>query len=147
MYRIGIQLLPSEIQTYKILFVICVDHTSAIGFNDLSPSLQKEVQELQKRMQVELQPLVLESIITIQKILEAQDHAERVHLLRYFVDAERKRLEAKNTLKGMFKRILTSEPAEKLENRKDPYKEPKKDTTDDVVKASSIFIDEDGAFQ
>jgi len=111
----------------------------------LSPSLQKEVQELQKRMQVELQPLVLESIITIQKILEAKDHKERVELLRYFVDAERKRLEAKNTLKGMFKRVLSSEPTVKAEEREPMLKEPKKDTSD-IVKAS-IFMDEDDAFQ
>jgi len=40
---------------------------SAIGFTDLSPELQKEVQDLQKRMTVELQPLVLESTLTMQK--------------------------------------------------------------------------------
>ena len=43
---------------------------SAIGFTDLSPELQKEVTELQKRMSLELRPLVLESTLTMQKILE-----------------------------------------------------------------------------
>jgi len=38
----------------------------------------------------------------MQKILEAADHLERVELVRYFVDAERKRLQAKKTLKSMF---------------------------------------------
>jgi len=75
---------------------------SAIGFDDLSPALQQEVKDLQKRMQLELKPLVLESTLTIQKVLECDDHSERVNLLRYFVDAEKKRLDAKATLKGMF---------------------------------------------
>ena len=75
---------------------------SFIGFQDLSPSLQKEVQELQARVAVELEPLVLESTLTMQKILETKDHPERVRLLQYFVDAERKRLDAKKFLKGMF---------------------------------------------
>ena len=98
-------------------------------------------------MQVELQPLVLESIITIQKILEANGHNERVHLLRYFVDAERKRLEAKNTLKGMFKRTLSSaaETSAKNEDRIEMFNEPKRDGNEAVK--MSIFMDEDGAFQ
>jgi hypothetical protein len=142
----------------------CIDHAmltlftlsynrisnSAIGFNDLSPSLQKEVQELQKRMQAELQPLVLESILTIQKILEATDHKDRIHLLRYFVDAERKRLEAKNSLKGMFKRVLSSsEPSSisgSMEGRTERFNEPPQKEINEVVK-TSLFIDEDGAFQ
>jgi len=53
-------------------------------------------------MQQELKPLVLESTLTIQKVLECDDHGERVDLLRYFVDAEKRRLDAKATLKGMF---------------------------------------------
>mmetsp|Transcript_18974 Transcript_18974/g.29229 ORF Transcript_18974/g.29229 Transcript_18974/m.29229 type:complete len:408 (+) Transcript_18974:215-1438(+) len=40
---------------------------SAIGFQDLSPALQEEVKELQKRMAVELEPLILESTLTMQK--------------------------------------------------------------------------------
>mmetsp|Transcript_8608 Transcript_8608/g.18942 ORF Transcript_8608/g.18942 Transcript_8608/m.18942 type:complete len:105 (+) Transcript_8608:1578-1892(+) len=53
-------------------------------------------------MSNELEPLVLESTLTMQKILEAPDHAHRANLLRYFVDLERKRLEAKRMLKTMF---------------------------------------------
>ncbi len=102
-------------------------------------------------MQVELQPLVLESILTIQKILEAKGHSDRIHLLRYFVDSERKRLEAKNTLKGMFKRVLSSSPESDMgksivEGRStDRLNEPKKETNE-IVK-TSIFTDEEGAFQ
>lgn len=43
---------------------------SAIGFEDLSKELQEELKELQKRMSVELQPMILESMLAIQKILE-----------------------------------------------------------------------------
>merc|ERR1712157_38893 len=75
---------------------------SAIGFTDLSPALQQEVKELQKRMAIELQPLILESTLAMQKILESLNHKERLNLLRFFVDSEYKRLEAKKTLQGMF---------------------------------------------
>merc|ERR1712127_568808 len=75
---------------------------SAIGFGDLSPELQTELVDLQKRMTAELKPLLLEQTLSMQKILEAADHEGRVALMQYFVDAERKRLQAKKTLKGMF---------------------------------------------
>lgn len=75
---------------------------SAIGFQDLSPELQNELVDLQKRMTAELKPLLLEQTLSMQKILEAADHEERVELMRYFVEAERKRLQAKKTLKSMF---------------------------------------------
>merc|ERR1712127_1118970 len=74
---------------------------SAIGFGDLSPELQTELVDLQKRMTAELKPLLLEQTLSMQKILEAADHEGRVALMQYFVDAERKRLQAKKTLKGM----------------------------------------------
>ena len=53
-------------------------------------------------MNVELKPLVLESTLTIQKILEAKDHKARCLLLKHFIDVEKKRLDAKSTLQGMF---------------------------------------------
>jgi hypothetical protein len=77
-------------------------YKSAIGFQDLSKELQKEVQELQRRMAQELQPLVLESTLTMQKILVAEDHTARVKLLRFFIEAEAKRLTTKKALIGMF---------------------------------------------
>ena len=73
---------------------------SAIGFQDLSPQLQAELVDLQKRMTAELKPLLLEQTLSMQKILEAADHEERIELMRYFVDADRKRLQAKKTLKS-----------------------------------------------
>jgi hypothetical protein len=68
----------------------------------LSPELKKELQELQKRMAVELQPLVLESSLTMQKILEAEDHKARCRLLKYFMEAEVTRLSTKKSLQGLF---------------------------------------------
>ncbi len=85
--------------TFSSLLPVIIN--SAIGFNDLSPALQKEVQDLQKRMNVELQPLVLESTLTIQKILEAKDHKARCLLLKHFIDVEKKRLDAKCTLRKL----------------------------------------------
>ena len=54
-------------------------------------------------MTAELKPLLLEQTLSMQKILEAANHDERVELMRYFVDAERKRLAAKKMLKSMFR--------------------------------------------
>mmetsp|Transcript_19489 Transcript_19489/g.30025 ORF Transcript_19489/g.30025 Transcript_19489/m.30025 type:complete len:461 (-) Transcript_19489:35-1417(-) len=81
---------------------------SAIGFTDLSPSLQKEVTDLQQRMAVELEPLVLESTLSLQKILETDEHKGRVNLVKFFVDAERKRLEARKMLQSMFGTTTTT---------------------------------------
>ena len=53
-------------------------------------------------MNVELQPLMMESTLTIQKILEVEDHTARCMLLKHFMDVEKKRLDAKSTLQGMF---------------------------------------------
>ena len=53
-------------------------------------------------MAVELQPLVLESTLTMQKILECPDHTARLKLVRHFVEAETKRLTTKKALKSMF---------------------------------------------
>lgn len=124
---------------------------SAVGFQDLSPALQEEVQELQKRMAIELQPLVLESTLTMQKILEAEDHAARCKLLKYFVDAERKRLSTKKSLKGMFssgggessEKNAALEAAMPAEERIEDD-DSKESTT---KPARSIFTDEEDAFQ
>ena len=137
---------------------------SAIGFNDLSPALQQEVQDLQKRMGVELQPLVLESTLAIQKILEAEDHAARCALLTYFMDAERKRLDAKKQLKGMFggvdsgtgmgagsivmERVEFDELDDEEDDDDDDDEEEDDDDDDSGSSPSgSLLIDEPDAFQ
>mmetsp|Transcript_58155 Transcript_58155/g.173548 ORF Transcript_58155/g.173548 Transcript_58155/m.173548 type:complete len:526 (-) Transcript_58155:118-1695(-) len=142
------------------------DVPSAIGFQDLSPELQAEVQELQRRMAVELQPLVLESTLTMQKILEAEDHTARVNLLRHFMDAERKRLVTKKTLQGVFTGSpgsITAEPVvteegdddsavamgmiEKAMGFGDDDDDEEGDEEETPSQPSSIFMDEPDAFQ
>lgn len=114
---------------------------SAIGFTDLSPALQQEVKELQKRMAVELQPLILESTLAMQKILEANTHSDRLNLLRFFVDAERKRLEAKKTLQGMFF-------AKDSDDQDGVNKEEKSQAEENIRNNdSTIFIEDPDAFQ
>ena len=128
---------------------------SAVGFQDLSPELQAEVQELQSRMALELRPLVLESTLTMQKLLEAEDHVARVRLLRHFIDAERKRLEARKTLQGVFlgNSGLGSADAETsatIDDDDDDDEEEEEEQSSPAVKAQderSIFTDEPDAFQ
>ena len=105
----------------------------------LSPELQKDVQELEKRMTMELKPLALESALAMQKILEAETHKKRVKTVRFFVDAEIRRLKAKTALQGMFSSTtgLTNEG------------EVKRDSSDrdGTSSAGSLLMDEPDAFQ
>jgi hypothetical protein len=107
---------------------------SLISFEDLTPELQKEVTDLQKRMSLELEPLVMEASLTMQKILEAESHSERCKLVKFFIDAERKRLSAKKSLQGMFKSIAST---------------PEETSEDEATLSppQSFFIDEEDAFQ
>ena len=121
-------------------------HSSAIGFQDLSPELQNEVRELQKRMAVELEPLILEQSLTMQKILEANDHKARCRLLKYFITAELRRLESKKTLKGIFS--STAFASTSLDESKVPKEEMVSDLLSEPTSASaSTFFDDEDAFQ
>ena len=127
---------------------------SAIGFQDLSPELQGELIDLQKRMTTELKPLLLEQTLSMQKILEAKDHEERVKLMSYFVEAERKRLQAKKTLKNMFGSgtSLPTVVANKESSREVVQKKstPPSQNTNNVEQegsASQFFSDDGDAFQ
>jgi hypothetical protein len=137
-------------QLLTLLLVSPIRH-SAIGFQDLSPALQQEVQDLQKRMSSELQPLVLETTLTMQKLLEAQDHTERLKLVRFFMEAETKRLNTKRALKGMFsgESATASEPSFPAEEKPAEEKVPEDITTayNKSTGTSSIFTDEPDAFQ
>ena len=98
-------------------------------------------------MSVELEPLVLESTLAMQKILEAANHKERVILLTFFIDAERKRLEARKLLQGMF---IPSEETNEAEDETVDIDAVSMDdnNNDDVENApGSIFTDEPDAFQ
>ncbi|EJK76736.1 hypothetical protein THAOC_01486 [Thalassiosira oceanica] len=112
---------------------------SAIGFQDLSPELQKELIDLQKRMTAELKPLLMEQTLSMQKILEAEDHKGRVDLMLYFVNAERKRLQAKKTLKSMFGGSPTA-VAEREIAEPEPPTLPK---LDDPSQKQQLFNDDD----
>jgi hypothetical protein len=124
---------------------------SAIGFQDLSPELQGELIDLQKRMTTELKPLLLEQTLSMQKILEAADHEERVKLMSYFVEAERKRLQAKKTLKNMFGSgtSLPTVVASKESSSREVLQ--KKSTPPTQIEqegsASQFFADDGDAFQ
>ncbi|GFH48417.1 hypothetical protein CTEN210_04893 [Chaetoceros tenuissimus] len=124
---------------------------SAIGFNDLSPALQDEVQELQKRMAVELQPLVLENTLAIQKILEMENHEARCNLLTYFIDAEKKRLDAKKQLQSMFGMVTEVEFDDDTSDDDEDDDDETDDTdgNDEDPKGSSgsLLVDEPDAFQ
>ena len=129
---------------------------SAIGFEDLSPSLQQEVTELQMAMTKELKPLILESTLTIQKLLEAEGHEDRLGLLNYFMNAEKKRLDAKKTLQGMFTGLSTAVTTESTPDdikadettTGSQYKEEEESSNDDTGSSStSIMTDEPDAFQ
>ena len=107
-------------------------------------------------MNVELQPLMLESSLTMQKILEAADHQARCKLLKYFMDAETRRLESKKTLKGLFSSNTALDesigsssttadmPAEEMISESDvpPAKLPTEPKT-----GPSTFFDDEDAFQ
>ena len=126
---------------------------SAIGFNDLSPALQDEVQELQKRMAVELQPLVLENTLAIQKVLEMENHEARCNLLTYFIDAEKKRLDAKKQLQSMFGMVTEVEfdddTSDDDDDDDDDDETDNTDGDDEDPKGSSgsLLVDEPDAFQ
>jgi hypothetical protein len=112
----------------------------------LSPALQQELQEVQKRMAIELQPLVLESTLTMQKMLETEDHEARCNLLKYFIDAEKRRLSTKRSLQGLFSSgggdsvSDASMPREEMILEDDKLSKSEK-------KPNSIFLDDEDAFQ
>lgn len=116
---------------------------SAIGFDNLSPELQQELIGLQERMTRELKPLLLEQTLSMQKILEAENHTKRVELMQYFVDAERKRLQARKSLKNMFSGASISSTSKKeVEDRRQAQ------SREDVEsRTKPQFFDEDDAWQ
>jgi hypothetical protein len=126
---------------------------SAIGFQDLTPELQKEVGELQKRMQVELQPLAMEQSLTMQKILEAPDHKARCRLLTYFMDSETRRLESKKTLQGLFSATSSTSSTTSADEAGMPAEEMISDENTKLPESKtsssspSTFFDDEDAFQ
>jgi hypothetical protein len=130
-----------------------IDQYSAVGFQDLSPALQREVQQLQQRMATELQPLQIEQSLTMQKILEAEDHTERLKLVRFFITAEKKRLNTKRALQGMFSgdsaaALEASIPTEEqIAGEEQLPSEDSMKVDKSSSSSSSIFTDDADAFQ
>ena len=95
-------------------------------------------------MAIELQPLVLESSLTMQKIIEAENHSDRCKLLKYFMQAETTRLATKKSLKGLF-----SAEGESLSTVDEgiPADEMLSSTDETDETKSSSFYDEPDAFQ
>ena len=118
--------------------------SSAIGYQDLSPELQTELKELQQRMKIELKPLVLESSLTMQKILEADNHKSRCRLVKFFMQAEATRLNTKKSLKGLFATGMAD--ASLTVPGTVPPEEMIRDEPEEPAK-SSTFYDEPAAFQ
>ena len=78
----------------------------------------------------------------MQKILEAESHTERLRLVRYFVEAETKRLNTKKALKGMF----SGGGGDFSDAEKIPPEEQLAEENKSTSKRS-IFTDEPDAFQ
>jgi len=112
----------------------------------LTPELQQELQELQTRMAVELQPMVLESSLTMQKIVEAKDHAARCQLLKYFMQAETRRLTTKKSLMGLFSSDSDAFTTDESDAEDIPDDEMIPSTEAEETQSSSFF-DEPDAFQ
>ena len=97
-------------------------------------------------MAVELEPLILEQSLTMQKILEADDHKARCRLLKYFITAELRRLESKKTLKGIFSSPSFASTA--LDESTVPKEEMVRDLLSEPTStSSSTFFDDEDAFQ
>ncbi|GKY97511.1 hypothetical protein MPSEU_000709300 [Mayamaea pseudoterrestris] len=114
---------------------------SVIGFQDLSAELQKEVQELQKRMAIELQPLTLESMLSMQMILEKSTHTSRLELLRWLIETETKRLNTKRTLQNLFSNKGGPTDLSKIPPEELMIKPPS------VPDAKTSFYEDEDAFQ
>ena len=83
----------------------------------------------------------------MQKILEADDHKARCKLLKFFMDAETKRLESKKSLKGLFSMgsgstIATDIPAEEMISE-----DSKSELPSEPEAGPSTFFDDEDAFQ
>jgi hypothetical protein len=78
---------------------------------------------------------MLESTLSMQKILEAPDHTARLQLLRCFIEAESRRLSTKKSLQDLF----SSAPSTGLSGM------PLEELVDAPSTAS--YFEEDDAFQ
>jgi hypothetical protein len=64
---------------------------------NLSPELQLELKDLQRNITAASKRSWLDWTLSMQKILEAKNHNERLKLMIYFIEVERKRLVMKTS--------------------------------------------------
>jgi hypothetical protein len=103
-------------------------------------------------MAVDLQPLVLESSLTMQKMLEAEDHKSRCRLLKYFIQAETTRLTTKKSLRDLFSTASDVSGAPLSAGATSDMLPEDNKATDEAreredAKSSPTFFDEPDAFQ
>jgi len=73
-----------------------------VNIDELPEELQQEVRSLQSRMSDDLMPMQARDGFDMQLMIEASSHSDRLRILRGLVQNERRRLEAKKTLKKLF---------------------------------------------
>jgi hypothetical protein len=73
--------------------------SSSVNIRDLSPELRLELMDFERCVNAASERLLWECTLSIQRILEAEDHEERSKLMMLLVDAERRRLAAKKASK------------------------------------------------
>lgn len=73
-----------------------------VNIADLPTELQQEVRALQTRMSEDLAPMQRRDGFDLQLLIEAGTHTDRIRILQGLIQNERRRLEAKKTLKSLF---------------------------------------------
>jgi len=78
---------------------------NTINLSDLPADLQRDVKNLRERVLRDVAPLVQEQTRGVQRLLQADSHAQRLRLFLTMVDGEKRRLIARRTLKATLSAI------------------------------------------
>jgi len=71
----------------------------AVSYADLPDDMKREINTLKSRIAAEVEPMILENNLAVQKLLSARSHISRLELFTRYFETERKRLEARESLK------------------------------------------------
>jgi len=74
---------------------------ASIRMSDLPADLKNEVQQLQERVQEELQPMLKEQTTVLQRLLQEDSHAKRLAVLAASFEHEERRLAARSALRSL----------------------------------------------
>ena len=100
------QEMQREFQTKLIQYLTKDSSTGGlpevVNIADLPDELQQEVRALQSRMAEDLMPMQVRDGMDVQLLVQAKSHSDRLRILLGLVQNERRRLEAKKTLKSLF---------------------------------------------